>query len=48
MVARGALEWGPVKRADPVVDDAVVSAARTSSSTVRRVGLEGRQREAAA
>ena len=44
MVARGALEWGPLQRARPVVDEtsALVSAARTSRTTVRRVGLEGR------
>ena len=40
VVARGALDWGPAVRARRL-DDAV-SADRTSSTTVRRVGLEGR------
>ncbi|HEV8297894.1 MAG TPA: NADH-quinone oxidoreductase subunit A [Acidimicrobiales bacterium] len=40
LISNGALDWGPVKR----VRDAsgLRSAARTSSSTIRRVGLEGR------
>jgi NADH-quinone oxidoreductase subunit A len=40
VIARGALEWGPVatqRRMEPGI-----SAERTSSSTIRRVGLEGR------
>ena len=40
VVARGALDWGPVakqRRLDPAL-----SADRTLSSTIRRVGLEGR------
>ena len=40
VVARGALDWGPVakqRRLDPAL-----SAERTLSSTIRRVGLEGR------
>ena len=40
VVARGALDWGPVAKARRLVDG--VSATRTSSSTIRRVGLEGR------
>ena len=50
MVARGALEWGPVKKAVPVADadHLMISAARTSSSTVRRVGTEGRHQGTAA
>jgi NADH-quinone oxidoreductase subunit A len=40
VVARGALDWGPVARARR--QDAVVSAQRTTATTVRRVGLEGR------
>jgi NADH-quinone oxidoreductase subunit A len=46
VVARGALEWGPVqmqRRLGPAL-----SAERTSSSTIRRVGLEGRPEESAA
>ena len=39
LIGKGALDWGPVKRlrrAD------IVSPARTATSTIRRVGLEGR------
>lgn len=39
LIGNGALDWGPVKRlrrAD------IVSPARTATSTIRRVGLEGR------
>jgi len=46
VVARGALEWGPVnvqRRLSPAV-----SAERTTTSTIRRVGLEGRPEEPAA
>ena len=39
--SRGALDWGPVRRRDPL-DAAMVSPDRTAASTVRRVGLEGR------
>ena len=41
LIANGALDWGPVKRlrhTDPMVD-----AERTTGTTVRRVGLEGRE-----
>jgi NADH-quinone oxidoreductase subunit A len=40
VIARGALDWGPIQKARRLVDG--VSATRTSSSTIRRVGLEGR------
>lgn len=40
VVARGALDWGPIARARSLVDG--VTAARTSTSTIRRVGLDGR------
>ncbi len=40
-VARGGLDWGPLKRSQPM--DGQVSATRTSTSTIRRVGLEGRE-----
>lgn len=40
VVARGALDWGPVKRSRPVTD--AVSELRTTTSTIRRVGLDGR------
>ena len=39
LISKGALDWGPVKR---VRRNPMVSPARTSSTTVRRVGLEGR------
>jgi len=40
VVARGALDWGPLARARRL--DSAVSAERTSTTTIRRVGLEGR------
>jgi NADH-quinone oxidoreductase subunit A len=40
VVARGALDWGPVQRSRRL--DESVSAVRTTTSTIRRVGLEGR------
>ena len=46
VVARGALDWGPLHR--QVRLTSAVSAERTSSSTIRRVGLEGRPEETAA
>jgi NADH-quinone oxidoreductase subunit A len=45
VVARGALDWGPLQRQRRL--DEAVSAARTSSTTIRRVGTEGRIEEAA-
>jgi NADH-quinone oxidoreductase subunit A len=46
LVSKGALEWGPVNLAQRLTPseatDGMVSADRTSSSTIRRVGLEGR------
>ncbi len=41
VVARGALDWGPAQRAKRL--DPAVSAERTTATTVRRVGLEGRE-----
>jgi NADH-quinone oxidoreductase subunit A len=42
-VARGGLEWGPLHRyRDLERDAAMVSPNRDASSTIRRVGLEGR------
>jgi NADH-quinone oxidoreductase subunit A len=40
LIGNGALEWGPAKRlrANPMVDET-----RTLTSTVRRVGAEGRE-----
>jgi NADH-quinone oxidoreductase subunit A len=46
LLSKGALEWGPVKRV--VTTGGQVTAARTSETTVRRVGLEGREIEEAA
>lgn len=40
VVARGALEWGPVQRQLRL--GPAVSPERTSTSTIRRVGLDGR------
>jgi NADH-quinone oxidoreductase subunit A len=40
MIANGALDWGPMKRRGR--DDRLVSPARTTSSTIRRVGTDGR------
>jgi len=39
VVARGALEWGPVQRARRL---GTAVPARTSTTTIRRVGVEGR------
>ena len=39
VVARGALEWGPVQRARRL---STAVPARTSTTTIRRVGAEGR------
>ena len=46
VIARGALDWGPLRKERPL--SAAVSPARTTTSTIRRVGLEGRDRGAAA
>jgi NADH-quinone oxidoreductase subunit A len=40
-ISQGGLDWGPVKRGRRL--DAAVSAERTGMSTVRRVGLDGRE-----
>jgi len=44
LIGNGALDWGPIRRIRhaPAVDPT-----RTSASTIRRVGLEGRKGEAA-
>jgi NADH-quinone oxidoreductase subunit A len=44
VVARGALDWGPLRKERPLSN--AVSAERTTTSTVRRVGLEGRDEAA--
>jgi NADH-quinone oxidoreductase subunit A len=41
LIANGALDWGPVRRGQPAE---IVSPSRTATTTVRRVGLEGRER----
>ena len=42
-VARGGLDWGPVQRyRNLTLEAAMVSPERSSTSTIRRVGLEGR------
>jgi len=46
VVARGALDWGPVQKYRRL--DSAVSADRTLTSTIRRVGTEGRIDEKAA
>lgn len=46
LIGQGALEWGPVKKLRRI--EAAVSPERTADSTVRRVGTEGRDKEAAA
>ncbi len=45
LIGNGALDWGPVKR---LRRSDIVSPARTATSTIRRVGLEGRSTEEAA
>jgi NADH-quinone oxidoreductase subunit A len=40
LIANGALEWGPLAKARRFTS--MVSSERTSTTTVRRVGLEGR------
>jgi NADH-quinone oxidoreductase subunit A len=46
VVAKGGLDWGPIQRRARL--DAAISAERTSTTTIRRVGLEGRRGEEAA
>ena len=47
LISNGALDWGPVKRLRSTSDPEMISADRTSASTIKRVGLEGRDTEAA-
>jgi NADH-quinone oxidoreductase subunit A len=43
-VARGGLDWGPLQRSrDLRRDAAMVAPERTTTTTIRRVGTEGRQ-----
>ena len=43
VVARGALDWGPVQKQHRL--DGAVSVDRTLNTTIRRVGIEGRVEE---
>lgn len=45
LIGNGALDWGPAKH---LRRSGVVSPARTATTTIRRVGLEGRSTEEAA
>jgi NADH-quinone oxidoreductase subunit A len=47
VVARGALDWGPVQKYQRLDSslEGVISSTRTTSSTIRRVGAEGRHTE---
>ena len=43
-VARGGLDWGPLQRSRNMEDDAaLVSPQRTAATTIRRVGMDGRE-----
>ncbi len=44
-ISQGGLDWGPLKRGRRL--DVAISAERTGMTTVRRVGLDGREGEAA-
>ena len=48
VIARGVLDWGPAAKPTRLitVDGDILSASRTVSTTIRRVGLEGRQQQA--
>ena len=50
MIARGALEWGPIHKQKPLDTslEGAISSTRTSSSTIKRVGHEGRKETVAA
>jgi NADH-quinone oxidoreductase subunit A len=47
IVAKGALDWGPLKKKFSRESSELISANRTTTSTIKRVGLEGRADEAA-
>jgi NADH-quinone oxidoreductase subunit A len=42
LIANGALDWGPIKKARTPRDEAMVSSERTAATTIRRVGMDGR------
>lgn len=41
--SKGALDWGPERRDTRSASSAMVSDGRTASTTIRRVGLDGRE-----
>jgi len=41
-IARGALDWGPIQKYRRIDDESVYAVTRTTTSTIRRVGTEGR------
>ena len=43
LIANGALDWGPVQSVRRLASTGMVNAARTATTTVRRVGTEGRE-----
>jgi NADH-quinone oxidoreductase subunit A len=43
LLANGALDWGPVRARLRNVDPAALAVGRTTATTVRRVGTEGRE-----
>ena len=45
LLSKGALDWGPADKARRLTP--MVTAARTSTTTIKRVGLDGRHRSAA-
>ena len=47
LISNGALDWGPVQRLRSGGRPEMVSSERTAHTTVKRVGLEGRETEAA-
>jgi NADH-quinone oxidoreductase subunit A len=47
LISNGALDWGPAQKARRLTRSSMVSADRTATTTVRRVGFEGREDEAA-
>jgi len=42
LISNGALEWGPLRHGRLVGQQDMVSPSRTTATTIRRVGLEGR------
>jgi NADH-quinone oxidoreductase subunit A len=45
LIGNRGLDWGPIRRERPTEDQGIVSGDRTTSTTIRRVGLEGRPRQ---